>query len=923
MANEQGGGDLVLPPNTFAFALDSTKGKVSCLVGPHRTSLSNTERLVMWDPEKKKYMLVNDQERAIQVFPVAGEGQYIVLSNPAVTHPGEDSKLHVPSKATSNDAAELLMGQKINIPGPITFPLWPGQTALLIEGHQLRFNQYLLVRVYDEAQAKKNWRAGVVKRQVTAGAPDGGQKPTAEGSGGDTPSAVTSPVSVAPEKKSEPEKQPELTMGQLMLVKGDEVSFYIPPTGIEVVPEIPGKFVREAVTLERLEYCIVRDENGEKTFTQGPAVVFPKPTQKFVESEDSKRKFRAIELNDHSGLYIKVIADYEEGSKKNEAGEELFVTGQEMAIYFPRQEHSIIEYDGRQVHYAIAIPSGEARYVLDRSKGTVTLVRGPRMFLPDPRTQVVVRRILDVRTLDLLYPGNREAQEVNATYQQLSEELSTGEPLASAEVSRASSLMASRRLNADVSEEFAGDTMRRKSAYTPPRTIVLNTKYEGAVAINIWPGYAVLIVKKTGERRVEVGPKMVLLEYDETPMKLQLSTSKPKTDARLVDVAYLRVLNNQVSDIVSVETADLVKVRLELSFRVNFAGSTPAEQEKWFSVENYVKVLTDHCRSRLRNAAKRKGIEEFYGNTIDIVRDTILGSAAEGKNRDGLVFKENGMVIYDVEVLNISIEDPLVAKQLTGVQTAALSGAIELATAKELAERTVKLEELKRGSLDEKQKTTAKEEDLRRQQMEEKQKTTLKEEQLRRELAEEKQKATLNDENLKRQVLEEREKTSVLEAEQSKLALQRTVERNMADAQAKHKLAEENAKTQLAGVEAGAKISDVQLQATRKSEEQKLDIAKKSAEQELARLRGETEEYVKRMDAITTDMIAALQMFGDKLFIEKITEAVGPLALATGVSTVDVFGQIFKGTPFEEIFKSLSARPYKLKDAKESSENAS
>jgi hypothetical protein len=69
--------------------------------------------------------------------------------------------------------------------------------------------------------------------------------------------------------------------------------------------------VREAVTLERLEYCILLDEDGNKRFIQGPAVVFPKPTESFVEKAGA-RKFRAIELNENSGIYLKVIAPYEE-----------------------------------------------------------------------------------------------------------------------------------------------------------------------------------------------------------------------------------------------------------------------------------------------------------------------------------------------------------------------------------------------------------------------------------------------------------------------------------------------------------------------------------------------------------------------------------------------------------------------------------
>ena len=39
------------------------------------------------------------------------------------------------------------------------------------------------------------------------------------------------------------------------------------------VPDAQRNYVREAVTLERLEYCILLDEDGNKRFIRGPAVV--------------------------------------------------------------------------------------------------------------------------------------------------------------------------------------------------------------------------------------------------------------------------------------------------------------------------------------------------------------------------------------------------------------------------------------------------------------------------------------------------------------------------------------------------------------------------------------------------------------------------------------------------------------------------
>src|SRR5262249_36761351 len=146
---------------------------------------------------------------------------------------------------------------------PVSFALWPGQMVRIIQGHHLRSNQYLLVRVYDEDAAKANWGSAVIKPQATA---------SEDAESGEEGRGALIPAE-------------QLAMGNLLVIRGTDVSFYIPPTGVEVVPDASGSYTREAVTLERLEYCTLLDENGDKTFVRGPAVVFPRPTETFVERD--------------------------------------------------------------------------------------------------------------------------------------------------------------------------------------------------------------------------------------------------------------------------------------------------------------------------------------------------------------------------------------------------------------------------------------------------------------------------------------------------------------------------------------------------------------------------------------------------------------------------------------------------------------
>ena len=76
------------------------------------------------------------------------------------------------------------------------------------------------------------------------------------------------------------------------------------------------QFVRDAETLERLEFCILLNENGDKRYETGPKVVFSEPTETFV-AQSGTRKGRAIELNAISGVYVKVIAQYTQYRKSH------------------------------------------------------------------------------------------------------------------------------------------------------------------------------------------------------------------------------------------------------------------------------------------------------------------------------------------------------------------------------------------------------------------------------------------------------------------------------------------------------------------------------------------------------------------------------------------------------------------------------
>jgi major vault protein len=798
--------ELVLAHNQYAYIQDEVKGHIKTHVGPTKYTPSGNDRPIIYDYTSKKFVTVA-LEQSTQQFSAAAEGSYLVLENPTGT---KEPSIH-PFPGI-HDLADLDYGRKINIPGPVTFALWPGQTATTIEGHRLRSNEYLIARVYNVNEAQQNW------------------------------------------PESHPKLPESLVTGKLIVIKGTELSFFIPPTGFEVVKSNEGGYIRKAVTLERLEYSILLDEDGNKRYEKGPSVVFPKATESFVskKNEDGSPggiKFKAIELNEQMGIYVKVIADYEEeDGTKRLVGEELFITGKDQKIYYPRPEHAIIEYgnDGdsfkRQRYYGIAIPAGEARYVLDKNTGEVENQTGPKVFLPDPRNQVIVRRVLDPKIVSLWYPGNNEAISYNDSLRTLTEGNNYVQ-----DTSFRSAMDMNRSMNRGTkgsgalmaSASVVGDTMTRGTKFTPPPMLTLNTKYEGVPTIKIWTGYAVQIVDKQGNRRIEQGPKAILLKYDESLESFELSTGNPKTTDTLKTDVYLRVSHNKVSDTVKVETKDMVEAEVKLSYRVNFEG----DSSKWFSVENYVKFMCDHVRSKLRAVVKRHTIKEFLDDSARIIRDAILGAKTEGTERPGLRFEENGMRIYDVEVLKTKVSDAEIAELLENAQRTTVQHTLT-ASAKQ------------------------------------------------------------NELSLVTAVNKVETEINQLNADFRLAKIK--LDEELASRQSEFELAQANAKATLLKAQAETTFDVGEIK--RKTAEVELTIKKAVDTQDIAVAEAYTDQYVKRLEAVSDELVTALTTFAFNETANKLSSAVAPLAIIEQTSVGTVIERLIKGTNLENGLNKLMPR---------------
>ena len=536
--------DILIASNEYAYVQDLTKGDIVLYVGPTKISLSNTERLVDFKAERFTPVRGEDGASGVCPFIAASSTQYVVLENPAKDPATKPVK-------GSNSAIELLQGRRVVVSGPASFPLWPGQKARVVAGHELFEDQYLRVRVYERIE-------------------------------GD-PAAI----------------------GTERIIKGSEVSFYLPKTGLEVLPDAGGSYVRNAVSLLDGQYCVLRGPRGQRRFVRGPGVVFPEAWEEFVTLQNA-RVFSAYAMRKDKGLHVRVVKTFE--AKAGEqvapgtytAGQELFLSGRE-GFFFPTEALEVL---GEVA--SIPLAEKEAIYVRELATGQIRTIAGPAAFLPDPTKVQVVPRPLDPETVKRWglkgYDGKR------------------------------------------------------------------------APAITIPPSYAVLVTAKT-RREVVKGPQVRILDFDEELGVLALSTGTPKTDAATLPTCFLLVDGNKVSDRLEVRTNDHVQLEVRLSYRVSFASTSGTDDARWFNVSNYVALLCDHLGSLVRAAVRSAPIERFHAGSTEILRSAVLGEK-KGDKRTGREFEENGMLVYDVEVLEVQILDGDVDQLLTDAQRSAISSEV-------------------------------------------------------------------------------------------------------------------------------------------------------------------------------------------------------------------------------------------------------
>lgn len=657
--------DLIITTNEYAWVKDASSGYLYVYLGPHKEALSAESGIVNQDETRAYIRVFGDEaeKNAIKTFTYAREGQYVILHNPEVERAN--------MKRGKNDAIQLHNGKSIVKLGPCEFPLWPGQQAEVVDGHRLTSDQFLRIRVEGEiAEVDAKALQELLKEDWLLPKPPQPKAKPEEPEGATLLIMTREPEEVDPIPEV---KLPELTIGSEWIVRGSKTKFFIPPTGVKVLVATDDvtkseddPYVMNGVPLDADEYVILKNRSGRISYVLGSTTVIPCEDQEFqTDRSGINPVFKAQSIDENSGVLLRTLVPMTRAMIQERMGADIRVQftpianlnededeapqpridgtlppGTQLVVW--REKRLVFPADGIQIirkFEATHILAGTARYVKNSLTGRTRIVQGECLYLADPRCEEFASRQLTRDLIGLWFPGT-------------------------------------------TAESYNPDLVP---------------------CITVPQGTAAMILKRgTGSntRKTIIGYTTYFLEWDETLCEMKLSTSRggeAKTYQNAIRVCYLWMKSNRINDVL----AD-GRTREDCEFAVQYTLTVDFEekhQDSWFNVDDYVFLVCEEVRSRLRGGLLATPISELSTNYVEIIRDIVLGTKPSAEtpkgevnvltkladyitpHRPGIEFPRFGARLVDININAFQIQDPKLQAQLRLLQMSGINESVQTRTA--------------------------------------------------------------------------------------------------------------------------------------------------------------------------------------------------------------------------------------------------
>ncbi|XP_077992028.1 major vault protein-like isoform X2 [Glandiceps talaboti] len=423
--------------------------------------------------------------------------------------------------------------------------------------------------------------------------------------------------------------------GAEWLLTCEQTESYIPDIGVEVVSKV------NKTILGKNEFCVVYDpvdnnghnKFGQKELRKGIYSFFLQPGENLPNGIQ-----KAFLLQEDQAVVIQsTIAFTDDTSKvaiERKPGDKWLIRGP--CNYIPPVEVKVLKQpNGKFVRNAIPLAHNEGIYVRNLRSGEVRAVMGPQSYLLQEYEELSNKELSALTETLLRKGGGHGGEEIRKMAY----------------------------FESSIDPALAGDKPRDK-------TRVVTYRCPGNTAVQVY-NYK----KKTA--RVIFGPDMVILGPDENFNILSLSAGKPKVENALKSIC-LMLGPDFITDIIEVETSDHARLSIKIAFNntFEFKMGDPKEEQKIFSVPDFIGFACKQVGSRIRGAVAHTPFDTFHRYSSNIIKAAVFGVDEDKHTKSKLCFAANGLCITNADIQSI---EPVDAKMRDSLSKS-VQMAIEIST---------------------------------------------------------------------------------------------------------------------------------------------------------------------------------------------------------------------------------------------------
>jgi len=359
----------------YVWVRNEDNGEVTLHTGPVMVSPTAADQVVVDDGDGGFRVGKDEPQKMVEV----GDNQYAVLYNPLA-----EPDVGFPNgkfKQGRNEPRPLTNGTRQMIPGPCSFFLRPGQRCEVRDAHELGSNQFLVVKVYGDLDKDAPYYD--ITRQSA--------------------SIVTfTTVSLDPKSDADTEdvsKAINIRRGQLIVIRGIDTQFYIPPTGVDIVPDTSCDATGAAISGDRAKEILQQalDAGGEPSsvlyfadsIEASNAVATSSTVPTITTDADAKTGGQVILGNISRGLSAVDQAARRRHRVNKDAAEFANLVSNLRSSPELRKEFAKSARQTRLVREAVVLSEKEFCVIID-ADGKRNVMRGPARVFPGPYDQFMV-----------------------------------------------------------------------------------------------------------------------------------------------------------------------------------------------------------------------------------------------------------------------------------------------------------------------------------------------------------------------------------------------------------------------------------------------------------------------------------------------------------------------------------------------------